>query len=160
MQRQVVIQVTDDMLKQMLRAPLVRSVARRAAIGLVVVVVVTALLCWRKGMGAIGMTLWPAAAGLAMVLLACVDFRRIRRAAMAPYQKLRDRGITYRFTDDALEIGTIDNYSICRWKDVIRVRKYRYAWCLYFGPVQFVVLPLDAVDDELEEFIRSATRRR
>ena len=43
MERQVVIQVTDEMLERMLRAPLWRAVARRAAINTIVVVGVTYL---------------------------------------------------------------------------------------------------------------------
>jgi hypothetical protein len=159
MERQVVIQMTDDVLERMLRVPLWRAVARRAAINTLVVVVVTVLLCWRRGAGSAGMVLWPAAGALLMVVLARVDYWRLRRAAFAPYRKLPDRGLTYRFTDEALEIGSIDSYSICRWKDVRRLGRYPDGWCLYFGPSRFVVVPAEALDDELKAFMDAAVRR-
>jgi len=158
MDRQVVIQITDRMLERMLRVPLRRAVIRRAAINTVVVVVVTALLCWRKNAGPVGMILWPAAAGLVMLALAYVDFRRFRRRAMAPYRKLPDRGLTYRFTDEALEIGSINSYSICRWKDVRRLGRYRDGWCLHVGPSRFVVVPAEALDEETKAFLNAAVR--
>jgi len=160
MDRQVVIQMTDEMLEGMLRGPLVRASARRAAVNVLVVVAVTALLCWRKGAGPAGMLLWPAAAAGIMLVLARVDYARLRRSAMKPYLNLPDRGLTYRFTDEALEIGSITSYSICRWKDVRRVGCYRAGWCLYVGPGQFLVVPIEALDAELREFVKTAVRRR
>lgn len=156
MERQVVIQVTDEMLERMLRPPLWRAILQRSALLTLVVVGMTLLICWRKGAGPAGMILWPVGAALVMAGLAYVDYRRLRRAAMAPYRRLADRGLTYRFTDKALEIGTIDSYSICRWEKVRRIGKYREGWCLYFGPAQFVVVPAEALDDETRALMEAA----
>jgi hypothetical protein len=153
MERQVVIQVTDEVLDRMMRGPLVRAVARRAAINTGVVIVVTALLCYRKGVGVAGVAAWSLAAALVMVLLARIDYWRLRKAAMRPYLKLPDRGLTYRFTDDSLEIGSITSYSICRWKNVRRVRRDRHGWTFHLGANQFLVVPIEALDGELRDFI-------
>jgi len=163
MERQVVIQVTDEMLERMLRAPLARAVARRSAINTGVVIVVAALLCYRKGLGTAAVAAWALAGALVMVVLARVDYWRLRKAAMAPYLKLPDRGLTYRFTDDSLEIGAITSYSICRWKNVRRLRRDRYGWTFYVGTDQFLVVPIEALDGELRDFIEhrlEAEKRR
>ena len=162
MERQVVIQVTDEVLERILRAPLARAVARRSAINTCVVIVVTALLCYRKGLGAAGVAAWALAGAIVMVVLARIDYWRLRKAAMTPYRKLPDRGLTYRFTDDSLEIGTINSYSICRWENVRRLRRDRHGWTFYFGTSQFLVVPVEALDGELRDFIeyRLADLRR
>ncbi len=153
MERQMVIQVTDEMLERMLRAPLARAVVRRSAINTCVVIVATALLCYRKELSAPAVAAWSLAAALAMVLLARIDYWRLRKAATASYLKLPDRGLTYRFTDDSLEIGAVTSYSICRWKNVRRVCRDRHGWTFYLGTNQFLVVPIEALDGELRDFI-------
>ena len=164
MERQVVIQVTDELLDRMMRPPLVRAMARRAAINTSVVIVVTALLCYRKGLGAPAVAAWSLGAAFVMVVLARIDYWRLRKAAMAPYLKLPDRGLTYRFTDDSLEIATVTSYSICRWKNVRRIRRDRHGWTFYLGTNQFLVVPIEAIDGECRDFIEqrqaAATARR
>ena len=153
MERQVVIQVTDELLERMMRPPLVRAVTRRSAINTGVVIVVTALLCYRKGLGAPAVVAWSLAAALVMVVLARIDYWRLRKAAMSPYLKLPDRGLTYRFSDDSLEIATVTSYSICRWKNVRRVRRDHHGWSFYLGTSQFLVVPLEALGGECRDFI-------
>lgn len=153
MERQVVIQVTDELLDRMMRPPLVRAAARRAIINTSVVIVMTLLLCYRRGLGALATAGWSLAAAIVMAALVRIDYRRLRKAAKAPYFKLPDRGLTYRFTDDSLEIGTATSYSICRWENVRRLRRDRHGWTFYLGPSQFLVVPLEAIDAELGDFI-------
>lgn len=153
MEREVVFQVTDDVLARVMRAPLARAVVRRSAINTCVVIVVIALFCYRKGFGLVGVVACSLAAVGIMCLLARIDYGRLRKSAMAPYAKLPDRGLTYRFTDDSLEIGTVDSYSICRWKHVRRVRRDRHGWTFYVGPNRFLVVPIEVFDGELRDFI-------
>ncbi len=156
MEREVVSQVTDEVLGRMMRAPLMRAVGRRAAINTAVVIVVLSLLCYRKGFGPVVSALLLLAAVGVMCLLARIDFGRLRKAAMAPYTKLPDRGLTYRFTDDSLEIGTVSNYSICRWQHVRRVRRDRHGWTFYVGPSRFITVPIEVFDDEeIRDFIET-----
>jgi len=153
MEREVVFQVTDEVLSRMMRAPLSRAVARWAAINTAVVILVIALLCYRRGFGPAGAGACLLAATGIMCLLTLIDYRRLRKKAMAPYAKLLDRGLTYRFTDDSLEIGTLAGYSICRWKHVRRVRRDRHSWTFYVGANRFVAVPIEVLDDELRDFI-------
>lgn len=153
MEREVVFQVTDEVLSRMMRAPLARAVARRAAINTAIVIVVTALFCYRRGFGPAGVVACSLAAAGIMCLLARIDYGRLRKSAMAPYAKLPDRGLTYRFTDDSLEIGTVASYSICRWKHVRRVRRDRHGWTFYVGANQFLAVPIELLDGELRDFI-------
>ncbi len=155
MEREVVFQVTDEVLGRVMRVPLARAVARRSAINTGVVVVVTALFCYRKGLGPVGVVACSLAAVGIMCLLARIDYGRLRKSAMAPYAKLPDRGLTYRFTDDSLEIGTVESYSICRWKHVRRVRRNRHGWTFYVGPNRFLTVPIEVLDEELRDFIES-----
>jgi hypothetical protein len=153
MERQVVIQVTDELLERMMRPPLARAAARRAIINTSVVIVMTLLLCYRRDLGALATAGWLLAAALVMAVLVRFDYRRLRKAAMRPYLKLPDRGLTYRFTDDSLEIGTVTSYSICRWENVRRIRRDRHGWTFYFGPSQFLVVPIEAIDGECRDFV-------
>ena len=155
MEREVVFQVTDEVLGRVMRVPLARAVARRSAINTGVVVVVTALFCYRKGLGPVGVVACSLAAVGIMCLLARIDYGRLRKSAMVPYAKLSDRGLTYRFTDDSLEIGTVESYSICRWKHVRRVRRNRHGWTFYVGPNRFLTVPIEVLDEELRDFIES-----
>ena len=153
---EVSVHYTSDIINAASRRFFVRFIGLRGSVGFALLWACVVFL-YLFGVRSWYVTSFGTIAVLATVILPLLYFLYKKRS-IDNFRRLSSNEVVFRFRDEEIEIHSSIGQSHIKWQVIQKVLCYPEVWLLFLSKQQYLILPFDALKQELRDFILKKTQ--